>query len=332
MSFDRNRYEPHPVAEVFQNKYGDCKDQATLVLAMLKEAGISAWPALYSSESDGFFFKEAPSIEYFNHALLVLKADGKTCYVDPLIKGYRIREIPHEEQGDHLLIVTDRGGAVDRIPLQDRTLSTETHEGSYEIRPDGSALLSEKISYPRQESLEMADKFENMDEDNRKDFFKQFEASSQGGKLLDFTYSYDKEAFSPFVTETRQALPNLAAIQGKFLILKPSYQDPDLSFITSERIYPVVFYFNSIINAAVIYDLPAGYRVEALPENRAFSTKLVDYSVRYIQEGQKVRRELSLEFKRGRMELSEYPSLQAMAREINQYLTKFIIACRETQK
>ena len=39
-------YEPHHAKEVFVNRYGDCKDQAILLITMLKEAGIEAYPVL----------------------------------------------------------------------------------------------------------------------------------------------------------------------------------------------------------------------------------------------------------------------------------------------
>jgi hypothetical protein len=38
----KSGYAPEAAPEVFENKYGDCKDQSTLLIAMLREAGIPA--------------------------------------------------------------------------------------------------------------------------------------------------------------------------------------------------------------------------------------------------------------------------------------------------
>ena len=35
-------WQPHPAAEVFSHRYGDCKDKATLMAAMLREIGIDS--------------------------------------------------------------------------------------------------------------------------------------------------------------------------------------------------------------------------------------------------------------------------------------------------
>ncbi|MDD5292620.1 MAG: DUF3857 domain-containing protein, partial [Candidatus Omnitrophica bacterium] len=39
-------YEPHDAKDIFKNKYGDCKDQAILLVAMLRSQGIQAYPVL----------------------------------------------------------------------------------------------------------------------------------------------------------------------------------------------------------------------------------------------------------------------------------------------
>ena len=45
-------FQPHPASEVCRNRYGDCKDMATLLVTMLHEAGIkTAWPVLLGAGS-----------------------------------------------------------------------------------------------------------------------------------------------------------------------------------------------------------------------------------------------------------------------------------------
>jgi transglutaminase-like putative cysteine protease len=51
LSFGQGRYQPHAAEEVLLNQYGDCKDKHTLWAALLKAAGIEAWPALIGSST-----------------------------------------------------------------------------------------------------------------------------------------------------------------------------------------------------------------------------------------------------------------------------------------
>src|SRR5437879_13376014 len=43
-------WQPHPAAEVFTHHYGDCKDKATLMGAMLHEIGIDSYYVVINSE------------------------------------------------------------------------------------------------------------------------------------------------------------------------------------------------------------------------------------------------------------------------------------------
>ena len=70
ISFGQGRYQPHSADDVLANQYGDCKDKHTLFAALLKAAGIEAWPALIGAGiklDPGF-----PSPSQFNHLITVL--------------------------------------------------------------------------------------------------------------------------------------------------------------------------------------------------------------------------------------------------------------------
>lgn len=65
-------YEPHDVKLTFQNKYGVCRDKAALLAAMLRMAGIDAFPVLIhvGERRD----PEVPQM-YFNHAIVGVRSD-----------------------------------------------------------------------------------------------------------------------------------------------------------------------------------------------------------------------------------------------------------------
>ena len=326
MNFGNNRYEPHPAAEVFGNKYGDCKDQVTLALTMLKEAGITAWPALYLGEMNGIIFDDAPSPQYFNHVIFIAEADGRTYYVDPLVDGYHVGETPVFMHGANLFVVTDKGGYRARIPVYPNNVRVTAKEETYAINPDGSAVCDQKFTFDRDDSLEYKKMFESMNEEDMKDFYKSFESSSQGSKIVKMTYSDIKDKYSPFVLRSILEIPNLATVQGDYLIVSPQREAPNMGFVTTERIYPVVFSASSLTRARNVYRLPNGYRVESLPEDVNISTKLLDFTVKYRVDGLLVTEETELRYKRGRLELKEYPQFKSVCDNLMKYKNKFIIA------
>ena len=60
-------YEPHDVSLTFDNRYGVCRDKAALLVAMLRMAGIDAWPVLINVGP-----RKDPQVPqpYFNHAIV----------------------------------------------------------------------------------------------------------------------------------------------------------------------------------------------------------------------------------------------------------------------
>lgn len=81
ISLGAGKYRPHTAAEVFSNQYGDCKDKHTLFSALLKAAGVQAWPALMAA---GLKFDEnVPSPAQFNHVITVIpQSGGKYLWLD----------------------------------------------------------------------------------------------------------------------------------------------------------------------------------------------------------------------------------------------------------
>ena len=80
LDFGIGRYQPHPADDVLSNEYGDCKDKHTLLAALLKAAGIEAWPVLISSSRE--LDPATPSPAQFDHVITLVPLDGKLLWMD----------------------------------------------------------------------------------------------------------------------------------------------------------------------------------------------------------------------------------------------------------
>ncbi len=73
-------YEPHDVSLTFNNRHGVCRDKAALLAAMLRLAGLDAYPVLISA---GPLMDEEVPLPYFNHAITaVRRPDGSFQLMD----------------------------------------------------------------------------------------------------------------------------------------------------------------------------------------------------------------------------------------------------------
>ena len=57
-------WQPYTAVSTFKNRYGDCKDLSTFMIAMLKVVGIKAYPALVGTRDRGVLIKEFPSNQF----------------------------------------------------------------------------------------------------------------------------------------------------------------------------------------------------------------------------------------------------------------------------
>ena len=73
------RRRPTAPDQVFEQRYGDCKDKTALLVAMLRLGGLAAYPALVSSTQGPDLDQWVPSPDAFDHAIVrVTGPDGST--------------------------------------------------------------------------------------------------------------------------------------------------------------------------------------------------------------------------------------------------------------
>ena len=78
LEFGDSDYQPHDCNEVWENQYGDCKDKANLLCALLRRKNIPAHIALINTEHLGLIDRRAPNFRVFNHAIVAIPAARDT--------------------------------------------------------------------------------------------------------------------------------------------------------------------------------------------------------------------------------------------------------------
>jgi len=97
---------PRKPAEVLARKYGDCKDQAALLVAMLRAAGIPANVALLRSGYGHDIELDLPGMGMFDHAIVYVPGTPGM-WADPTDTFSRFNELPVGDQGRMALIASE---------------------------------------------------------------------------------------------------------------------------------------------------------------------------------------------------------------------------------
>ena len=124
-------YRPRPASEVLASGYGDCKDKANLVKALLQAAGQQAWLVAVYAGDRYHVQKEWPTVCQFNHCIVALRAPqgvmlpaadpgsplGPIVYFDPTDPCTRFGELPATLQGSFGLLQTAEAPDLVRLPF-----------------------------------------------------------------------------------------------------------------------------------------------------------------------------------------------------------------------
>ena len=97
-------------------EYGDCKDKAILLISMLKEAGIEAYPVLILTEGH-FDLKEDFPILFFNHCITAVDIDGELIFVDSTGETVSFADLPIGDQDKDVLVFLKDKWKILKTPL-----------------------------------------------------------------------------------------------------------------------------------------------------------------------------------------------------------------------
>jgi transglutaminase-like putative cysteine protease len=128
LEFGIHGYKPYRTSDIFQRRFGDCKDTASLMKVLLKEAGIDARLVLLRTRDLGRVRSGPPSLALFNHAIAYVPSLDR--YLDGTANYNGSNELPSSDQGASALEILDgRGGRWHEIPF----LSAEASRRELEV-------------------------------------------------------------------------------------------------------------------------------------------------------------------------------------------------------
>ncbi len=106
---------PHDPAETLAKGYGDCKDKATLLVAMLRAAGIPAYVALLDVEVRMDVPVDLPGMGLFDHAIVYVP--GKVpLWIDATDRYAQLGQLPMGDQGRLALVTSEAATALVKTP------------------------------------------------------------------------------------------------------------------------------------------------------------------------------------------------------------------------
>lgn len=128
-----NSHRPHAPDEVLKNGYGDCKDKALLLISLLNELGVDAWPILVSTRIRNGLTHRLPSPGVFNHVVVLVEHEGEQHWVDATDNSQSgllgLRGQP--EYGSGLVLGMNSEGLIEREAPMPELPGFDSHDKFY---------------------------------------------------------------------------------------------------------------------------------------------------------------------------------------------------------
>ena len=304
-------YQPRQPSEVFKTEYGDCKDKATIFVAMAQRMGVEAYPVLLSA--GGKVERSLPSIDQFNHAIAAVKLGDKYMYVDLTSDLTPWGALPGSDQGQFALVVHPDGHA-DEVTLPEDAPSVNLSRTSFEgeLTPDGLVNLHyvEHAEGLRQYGLRGL--FTTpMDSTKRDRFIRALAGNTYPGATGDSLVVFDGKDLKAN-TEITMAIHGgqAAKVSGQSAILNlpPSFSSmAGLQTLATQlesgkpRVYPIDAerVIGPIVGVSeLVLELPDGWSAD-LPDSVTAESDYGSYRARYTQNGRELKVYRRMEGRRG---------------------------------
>ena len=279
--------QPHPAAEVFAHRYGDCKDKATLMASMLHEIGVDSYYVVINAER-GAVTSETPAyIGAFNHAILAIKLPdgvndralvatkqdpqlGKLLFFDPTDELTPFGQIRGDLQGNYGLLAALEGGKLVQLPQQSPAWNGIQRTAKLSLAATGA--LKGEITEVRIGDSAQREREALRNATTSADYIKRIEGLL-AASLSTFQVPTAKVVNlhhndQPFGYDYSLVAENYAKTAGNLLLVRPRVVGIKASgFLENKepRQYPIEFSAPTRDTDTFEITLPAGYEVDELP-------------------------------------------------------------------
>src|SRR5208282_3968257 len=280
-------WQPHPARDVYSHKYGDCKDKATLMSAMLKEIGVDSYYLDINMHRGGVTPTTPPLMYWFNHEILAIRLPedvndpsliaiykhpklGRILIFDPTNEVTPFGQLMGRLQDNYGLLVTEDGGDLIQLPQLETSASGQRRMAKLKLSPEGTL------------SGDVTEVLRGDYADSQRDALRSVTKDADRIKRIESLLSHSLGVFQitaasvgnlnvhdqPFEYIYSFTSANYAKSAGNLLLVRPRVignWSSDILEKKEPRKYPVEFDGPLQDTDTIEIKLPTGYEVDELP-------------------------------------------------------------------
>ena len=287
-------WQSHFAGDIFRNRYGDCKDKTTLLIAMLQAVGIQAY-YVPTDDRRGVVDPDDPSF-YGDHMIAAIKipadvnnprlmavvklpSGARFLVFDPTNERTPVGSLPDYEQGGYGILADGDASRVVELPVLPPAANGEQRKGAFTLAADGSLSGTVEISSigPAEAETRLALKYTDPRE-QRAELEKAVASDLPGMTLLSYKFTQPSGLDKPLDLTYKVTVPQYAHSAGPLLLVRPRpIGDDTLSFSDKPRTLPIDLHATGRWHDSFDIALPSGYTVDELPDPVSLDTDFATY-------------------------------------------------------
>ncbi len=327
LEFGIHGYKPYRVDRVLARRFGDCKDKASLIYAMLKVAGVDSRLVLLRMRNLGQLSEEPASLAAFNHAILyVPKFD---LYLDGTAAFHGADELPTADRVANVLRVEPDGKSTylttpEAKPEDNATVQTM----DVKLKPDGTAEVGGTSQVTGVQAPEYRRSYQAAA--TRKARFEQAWAGVFPGLSVSKLSLSDLKLNDAVKLDYGMSVPRYAEVLPnglRFFTFGSGRSYTQVFAPLAERRYDVVMSNPWVNRLSVRYAIPEGYAIAGLPQAIDDDTPFGRLTMSCRAEGNATAVcDSELTFKVARVKAADYPAFRAFLGRVDQaYSRKLVV-------
>ncbi len=305
LEFGIHGYLPYRVPDVVRRGFGDCKDKASLIYTMLREAGLDVRIVLARTRQNGAITDLPASLAVFDHAIAYVPEFD--LYLDGTAEHSGTRELPGGDQGITVLVVGPNSAQLQKTPVLPASANERARTLRIRLAPDGSGDVEAEERVSGTEASGYRQTYQA--EGTRKDRFQRTLSSTYPGLVLESQSFVGLDNLERDI-ELRYRLraPQLARGEGGELRIAGSAVVGLLQTMApiAKRAYPLELGVKKTYSERRTITAPKGYKPGSLPAGGDVKTAFGSLSVAHRIEGNLVVVETRLVFAVDRVQPANY--------------------------
>lgn len=298
-------------SDIFRNRYGDCKDKTTLLIAMLRIAGINAYympvddhrgivdpgdPSLYGNHMITAI--EVPADVNDPRLMAVVKAhDGRRYLIfDPTNERTPIGNLPSYLQGGYGILAAGPASQVVGLPILPPDANGNIRKGAFTLAADGTLAGQVDVTHSGPEAAELRIDLKDSDEKERRQTLETAIARDVPGAVLNsFQFVQPPELDKPLEVHYKLTAAQYAHQAGSLILVRPRVVGSHaIPFDDKPRTVPIDLNATGHWRDSFDITLPAGYVVDETPDPVSLDLDFASYHSTVTAKGDQLHYEREL--------------------------------------